>query len=80
MNNHKIHNSRFGWGGSSSLGQRQSAFYDLAQIRTGSTQDPAVYGSDIVIVDTSGSKSFFNNFSGGLSSGLGFLGMLMRPW
>jgi polysaccharide export outer membrane protein len=61
-------------------GERRSAFYDLAQIRTGQAQDPQVYGSDIVVVDTSGSKSFFNNFSGGVSSGLGFLGMLIRPW
>ena len=49
-------------------------------IRRGAAEDPPVYGSDIVVVDTSGSKSFFNNFSGGLSSGLGFLGMVMRPW
>lgn len=61
-------------------GERRSAFYDLAQIRAGKAPDPAVYGTDIVIVDESGSKSFFNNFSGGLSSGLGFLGMLIRPW
>ena len=61
-------------------GERRSAFYDLSQIRTGKATDPRVYGNDIVIVDESGSKSFFNNFSGGLSSGLGFLGMLIRPW
>ena len=61
-------------------GERRSAFYDLSQIRAGKAPDPAVYGTDIVIVDESGSKSFFNNFSGGLSSGLGFLGMLIRPW
>ena len=61
-------------------GQRRSAVYDLAAIRRGAAEDPPVYGSDIVVVDTSGSKSFFNNFSGGLSSGLGFLGMVMRPW
>jgi polysaccharide export outer membrane protein len=61
-------------------GQRRSAFYDLSEIRHGKAEDPRVYGNDIVIVDESGSKSFFNNFSGGLSSGLGFLGMLIRPW
>lgn len=61
-------------------GERRSAFYDLSQIRVGKAEDPRVYGNDIVIVDESGSKSFFNNFSGGLSSGLGFLGMLIRPW
>jgi polysaccharide export outer membrane protein len=61
-------------------GERRSAFYDLAQIRTGQAQDPPVYGSDIVVVDTSGAKSFFNNFSGAFGSGLGLLGMLVRPW
>ena len=61
-------------------GERRSAFYDLAQIRTGQAQDPPVYGSDIVVVDTSGTKSFFNNFSGAFGSGLGLLGMLVRPW
>jgi polysaccharide export outer membrane protein len=61
-------------------GKRQGTFYDLAQIRTGTAVDPQVYGSDIVIVDTSGAKSFFNNFGGGFASGLGLLGMIVRPW
>jgi polysaccharide export outer membrane protein len=61
-------------------GQRRSVVYDLADIRSGRTVDPPVYGSDVVVVDTSGAKSFFNNYSGGLGSGLGFLGMLIRPW
>lgn len=59
-------------------GQRKSAFYDLTQIRTGKAEDPAVYGNDIVVVDTSGAKSFMQNFSGG--SFVGLLGMLIRPW
>jgi polysaccharide export outer membrane protein len=57
-------------------GERRSAIYDLAAIRTGRSPDPAVYGSDIVMVDTSGTKSFFQNFQGGF----GLLGMLIRPW
>jgi polysaccharide export outer membrane protein len=61
-------------------GTRKSAFYDLQQIRTGQAEDPAVYGSDIVVVDTSGSKSFFNTYSGAFGSGIGLLGMLIRPW
>jgi polysaccharide export outer membrane protein len=61
-------------------GTRRSAFYDLQQIRTGHAEDPAVYGSDIVVVDTSGSKSFFNNYSGAFGSSIGLLGMLIRPW
>ena len=59
-------------------GQRRSAFYDLTQIRTGHAEDPAIYGNDIVVVDTSGTKSFMQNFQGG--SVLGLLGMVLRPW
>lgn len=57
-------------------GTRHSAFYDLSQVRTGKAEDPEVYGNDIIVVDTSGSKSFFQNFSGGF----GLLGMLVRPY
>ncbi|HEV2533295.1 polysaccharide biosynthesis/export family protein [Phenylobacterium sp.] len=59
-------------------GQRRSAFYDLTQIRTGRAEDPAIYGNDIVVVDTSGAKSFMQNFQGG--SFIGLLGMLVHPW
>ncbi|HEY8572375.1 polysaccharide biosynthesis/export family protein [Phenylobacterium sp.] len=57
-------------------GKREHAFYDLTAIRSGKAEDPVVYGSDIVVVDTSGAKSFFSNFQGGF----GLLGMLLRPW
>ncbi|MFC3069482.1 polysaccharide biosynthesis/export family protein [Phenylobacterium soli] len=57
-------------------GQRVNAIYDLTQIRSGHAEDPAVYGNDIVVVDTSGAKSFMQNFQGGF----GLLGMLIRPW
>lgn len=57
-------------------GTRRSAFYDLTQIRSGKSEDPPIYGNDIVVVDTSGAKSFFQNYSGGF----GLLGMLLRPW
>lgn len=59
-------------------GKRQQAFYDLTQIRTGKAEDPPIYGNDIVVVDSSGAKSFMQNFQGG--SFLGLLGMLIRPW
>jgi len=59
-------------------GQRRSAFYDLTQIRSGHASDPVIYGNDIVVVDTSGAKSFMQNFQGG--SVLGLLGMVLRPW
>jgi polysaccharide export outer membrane protein len=57
-------------------GTRQSAFYDLTRIRSGEAEDPPVYGSDIVVVDTSGTKSFVQTFQGGF----GLVGMLIRPW
>jgi polysaccharide export outer membrane protein len=57
-------------------GARHSAFYDLTQIRSGKSGDPLIYGNDIVVVDTSGGKSFMQNFSGGF----GLVGMLLRPW
>lgn len=57
-------------------GVRRSAYYDLAQIRSGKAEDPTIYGNDIVVVDTSGTKSFFQNYQGGF----GLLGMLLRPW
>ena len=57
-------------------GARHSAMYDLSQVRTGKAEDPEVFGNDIIVVDTSGSKSFFQNFSGGF----GLLGMLLRPY
>jgi polysaccharide biosynthesis/export protein len=57
-------------------GKRHSAFFDLTAIRAGKAEDPPVYGNDIVVVDTSGAKSFFQNFQGGF----GLLGMLLRPW
>ena len=57
-------------------GARRSAFYDLGMVRNGKAEDPEIYGNDIVVVDTSGSKSFFQNFQGSF----GLLGMLVRPW
>lgn len=57
-------------------GQRRPVFYDLAKVRSGKAEDPPVYGNDIVVVDTSGAKSFMQNFQGAL----GPLGVLLRPW
>ena len=57
-------------------GQRRSTFYDLTKVRSGKAEDPPVYGNDIVVVDTSGAKSFMQNFQGAL----GPLGVLLRPW
>lgn len=53
-------------------GARRHAMYDLTQIRKGKVEDPQIYANDIVVVDTSGGKSFFQNFQGGF----GILGLL----
>lgn len=57
-------------------GVRRSAYYDLTRIRNGQTEDPPVYGTDIVVVDTSGAKSFVQTFQGAF----GLVGMIIRPW
>jgi polysaccharide export outer membrane protein len=57
-------------------GKRHSAFFDLSQIRSGRSEDPQVFGNDIVVVDMSGAKNFMQNFQGGF----GLIGMLLRPW
>jgi polysaccharide export outer membrane protein len=43
--------------------QRIAAMYDLGSIRQGRSLDPQVYGQDVIIVDTSGGKSFLRDFS-----------------
>ena len=39
-----------------------AAVYDLRQVRKGNLEDPLLYGNDIVVVETSGSKSAFRRF------------------
>lgn len=43
-------------------GKRQAAVFDLRQVRKGVTEDPQVYGDDIIVVEQSGSKSAFRRF------------------
>jgi polysaccharide export outer membrane protein len=43
-------------------GTRQTEVYDLLNIRTGKTPDPEVRPNDIIVVDTSGVRSFMNIF------------------
>lgn len=56
-------------------GKRHSAVFNLDQIRDGKTEDPQIYGNDIIVVDTSGGARFIQNFQG-LFPILG----LFRPW
>lgn len=43
-------------------GKRAGAVFDLAQVRAGTMPDPQIYGDDIIVVETSGSKSAFRRF------------------
>jgi polysaccharide export outer membrane protein len=43
-------------------GQRHSEVFDLVSIRDGKIPDPVVQPDDVIVVDTSGVRSFFNIF------------------
>ncbi len=43
--------------------EKRAAMFDLAAIREGRAADPQIYGKDVIIVDTSGTKSFLQNSS-----------------
>jgi len=43
-------------------GQKMAAVFDLEAIRQGRSEDPQIYGDDVVVVDQSGSKSAFKKF------------------
>ena len=45
-------------------GKRHAAFFNLSQIRTGQSEDPQIYGNDIIVVDTSSGSRFIQNFQG----------------
>lgn len=40
-------------------GQRMAAVYNMRDLRSGKIEDPVLYGDDIVVVEQSGSKTFF---------------------
>lgn len=43
-------------------GKRMAAVYDLRLVRKGVAEDPQLYGDDIIVVEQSGSKTFFRRF------------------
>lgn len=43
-------------------GERMAAGYELAKIRSGETEDPTIFGNDIVVVDTSGARGLYREF------------------
>jgi polysaccharide export outer membrane protein len=56
-------------------GERSSVIYDLTKIRDGKAPDPPVRADDIVVVDSSGTRSFFTYFANSLS-----LLNILRPY
>jgi len=44
--------------------QRQAALFDIRAIRSGTLEDPEIYGNDVVVVERSGMKSVFRDVSG----------------
>lgn len=42
-------------------GKRYAAAFDVDEIRAGRTEDPAINSSDVIVVNTSGIKTAFNN-------------------
>ena len=42
-------------------GQRMAAGFNLVDIRTGKTDDPQVYGNDIIVMDASNARGFFHD-------------------
>lgn len=43
-------------------GERQAALFDLKQVRRGASQDPLIYGNDIIVVDGDGAKKAYREF------------------
>lgn len=43
-------------------GKKMAAVFDMRSIRAGETDDPQVYGDDVVVVDQSGSKTALRRF------------------
>jgi len=44
-------------------GQRMAALFDLVQIRSGETEDPQIYGDDVIVVEQSGARSVIKSFT-----------------
>lgn len=44
--------------------ERTTTAYDLSAIRTGQRPDPIIYGKDVIVVDTSGGRSFLRDLGG----------------
>lgn len=44
--------------------QRMGAVFDIKAIRSGASEDPEIYGNDVVVVERSGMKSLFRDVTG----------------
>ncbi|PZO07663.1 MAG: hypothetical protein DCF27_10120 [Lysobacteraceae bacterium] len=53
-------------------GKRMAALFDLRAIRAGDSEDPLIYGEDIIVVDQSGSKTAIKSITDALRGIVGF--------
>ncbi len=53
-------------------GQRMAALFDLKAIRAGDSEDPLIYGEDIIVVDQSGGKTAIKSITDALRGIVGF--------
>jgi len=44
-------------------GQRMAALFDLVLIRSGESEDPQIYGDDVIVVEQSGARSVIKGFT-----------------
>ena len=56
--------------------KRTAAIFDLSNIRDGKAPDPQIFANDVIVVDTSGTKSFLHNVIGDIAPFFG----LFRPF
>jgi polysaccharide export outer membrane protein len=45
--------------------RKMAALFNLASIRAGQIEDPAIYGNDIIVVGESATRRFFNDLTRG---------------
>ena len=53
-------------------GKRMAALFDLKAIRAGDSEDPLIYGEDIIVVDQSGGKTAIKSITDALRGIVGF--------
>ncbi|KAF1687191.1 hypothetical protein B1992_04165 [Pseudoxanthomonas broegbernensis] len=57
-------------------GQKLAAVYDMRELRSGRVEDPQLFGDDIIVVETSGSKTALRRFI----EAVPVIGVFWRPY